>query len=320
MLWEWQRCLGRWRVSVESDDVGITGRVLWGKLAMSVVTAIPGTAASENVMAVAMRLAAITGEPLRVLCSMPGSTRSGWSGETLEAITLGTGLPIVQTMTVRAPHRALIAQARSSDCSLVVTVAAHWAEVGARWRVRHLLGWSPVTVVPCGYQCQSPRWPSRVAVLYRHRPGDIRALSWAARLAACSDEMTMRVLTLVPDPDHLPPTAPPVTPESCAKLRAVRLDGLARALADLSSRVPSRIRVTCDVVRTWDPGLVIPAFSDLDCLVCVIDPFGLVSRGCFDGLTGSFVRRARCPVLVTSPQLKRSLVSPGSGAWSRYFT
>jgi nucleotide-binding universal stress UspA family protein len=277
-----------------------------------IVVGVDGTASGLDAVALAVRVARVTGAPLLVACVYPEGRRSSLEaaaaahGPANKALEEARALadeaaPEYRTVPSSSPARGLAQLAEEEDAAMVV-VGSHRAGAvgrvvsgGTGERLLHGSG-CPVAMAPRGYRRQATDKLRRIGVAFVDTPDGHEALARGADLASRSG-LPLTVLSVVGvHPNWLVPEA--VRPEQDTVPAEVREDyqeALDRALAGL----PEGVQATGELLY----GEVVDELSmvgerGVDLLVCGSRGYGPVRRVLLGTVSSALLRQASVPVLV----------------------
>jgi nucleotide-binding universal stress UspA family protein len=275
-----------------------------------IVVGVDGTGSGQDAVALAVRLAQATGDPLIVACVYPEGRRSGAAadvrGPAAKALEAARALAEEATAEYRtvpsgSPARGLAELAEEEDAAMVVVGSHHSgafgrvASGGTAERLLHGSG-CPVAVAPRGYRQRVSDKLRRIGVAFVDTPDGHEAVRHAADLTARS-VLPLTLFSVVSvHPNWLVPEA--VRPEAETIPIEVRKDyqeALDRALAGL----PDGVQATGELLY----GEVVDELSmvgerGVDLLVCGSRGYGPVRRVLLGTVSSALVRQASVPVLV----------------------
>ncbi len=275
------------------------------------VVGVDGTGSGLDAVALAIRLAQATGDPLLVACVYPEGRRSGFdaaavrgpAAQALEAArALAEEAPAeYRTVPSSSPARGLAELAEEEDAAVVV-VGSHRggafgrvASGGTAERLLHGSG-CPVAVAPRGYRRRVTDKLRRVGVAFVGTPDGLEAVGHAADLAARSGlPLTLYSVVGVHVDWFVPEAVRPEEETVPAEVRTEYQEALDRALAGL----PDGVQATGELLY----GEVVDELSVVgergaDLLVCGSRGYGPVRRVLLGTVSAALVRQASVPVLV----------------------
>jgi nucleotide-binding universal stress UspA family protein len=277
-----------------------------------IVVGVDGTGSGQDAVALAVRLAQATGDPLLVACVYPEGRRSspeaaaavrGPAGKALEAAGALAEEATAEYRTVPSgsPARGLAELAEEEDAAMVVVGSHRGGAIGrvaSGGTAERLLHGShcPVAVAPRGYRQRVTDKLRRIGVAFVDTPDGHEAVRHAAGLAARSG-LPLTVFSVVGvHPNWFVPEA--VRPEEETVPIEVRKDyqeALDRVLAGL----PDGVQATGELLY----GEVVDELSmvgerGVDLLVCGSRGYGPVRRVLLGTVSSALVRQASVPVLV----------------------
>jgi nucleotide-binding universal stress UspA family protein len=277
-----------------------------------IVVGVDGTGSGLDAVALAVRLAQATGDPLLVACVYPEGRRSsldaaaaahGPAGKALEAARALAEEATAEYRTVPSgsPARGLAELAEQEDAAMVV-VGSHRsgafgrvASGGTAERLLHGSG-CPVAVAPRGYRQRVTDKLRRVGVAFVDTPDGHEAVRHAADLAVRSGlPLTVYAVVSVHVNWFVPEAVRPEEETVPAEVRKDYQEGLDRALAGL----PDGVQATGELLY----GEVVDELSMVaergaDLLVCGSRGYGPVRRVLLGTVSAALVRQASVPVLV----------------------
>jgi nucleotide-binding universal stress UspA family protein len=276
-----------------------------------ILVGVDGTGSGLDAVALAVRLAQATGEPLLVACVYPEGRRSrldadavrGPAATALEAARALAEEAAAEYRTVPSgsPARGLAELAEQEDAATVV-VGSHRsgafgrvASGGTAERLLHGSG-CPVAVAPRGYRRRVTDKLRRIGVAFVGSPDGHEAVRHAADLAARSGLPLALFSVVGVHANWFVPEA--VRPENETVPVEVRQDyqeALDRALAGL----PDGVQATGELLY----GEVVDELSvvgerGVDLLVCGSRGYGPVRRVLLGTVSAALVRQASVPILV----------------------
>jgi nucleotide-binding universal stress UspA family protein len=277
-----------------------------------IVVGVDGTGSGLDAVALAVRLAQATGDPLLVACVYPEGRRSsldaaaaahGPAGKALEAARALAEEATAEYRTVPSgsPARGLAELAEQEDAAMVV-VGSHRsgafgrvASGGTAERLLHGSG-CPVAVAPRGYRQRVTDKLRRIGVAFVDTPDGHEAVRRAADLAARSGlPLTLFSVVGVHVNWFVPEAVRPEEETVPAEVRKDYQEALDRALAGL----PDGVQATGELLY----GEVVDELSMVaergaDLLVCGSRGYGPVRRVLLGTVSSALVRQASVPVLV----------------------
>jgi nucleotide-binding universal stress UspA family protein len=277
-----------------------------------IVIGVDGTGSGQDAVALAVRLAQATGDPLIVACVYPEGRRSspeaaaavrGPAGKALEAARALAEEATAEYRTVPSgsPARGLAELAEEEDAAMVV-VGSHRggafgrvASGGTAERLLHGSG-CPVAVAPRGYRQRVTDKLRRAGVAFVDTPDGHEAVRRAADLAARSGlPLTVFSVVSVHTNWFVPEAVRPEEETVPVEVRTEYQEALDRALAGL----PDGVQATGELLY----GEVVDELSVVgergaDLLVCGSRGYGPVRRVLLGTVSAALVRQASVPVLV----------------------
>jgi nucleotide-binding universal stress UspA family protein len=277
-----------------------------------IVVGVDGTGSGQDAVALAVRLAQATGDPLLVACVYPEGRRSspeaaaavrGPAGKALEAARALAEEATAEYRTVPSgsPARGLAELAEEEDAAMVV-VGSHRggafgrvASGGTAERLLHGSG-CPVAVAPRGYRQRVTDKLRRVGVAFVDTPDGHEAVRYAADLAARSGlPLTLFSVVGVHINWFVPEAVRPEEETVPIEVRKDYQEALDRALAGL----PEGVQASGELLY----GEVVDELSmvgerGVDLLVCGSRGYGPVRRVLLGTVSAALVRQASVPVLV----------------------
>jgi nucleotide-binding universal stress UspA family protein len=276
-----------------------------------IVVGVDGTGSGLDAVALAVRLAQATGDPLIVACVYPEGRRSGDAAaavrgpaakalEAAQALAEETAAEY-RTVPSGSPARGLAELAEQEDAAMVVVGSHRGGAIGrvasgsTAERLLHGSG-CPVAVAPRGYRQRVTDKLRRVGVAFVDTPDGHEAVRHAADLAARSGLPLTLYSVVGVHPNWFVPEA--VRPEEETIPIEVRKDyqeALDRALAGL----PDGVQAAGELLY----GEVVDELSmvserGVDLLVCGSRGYGPVRRVLLGTVSSALVRQASVPVLV----------------------
>jgi len=278
----------------------------------SIVVGVDGTGSGLDAVALAVRVARATGDPLLLACIYPGDGRSGVDDDAavqrpassaLEAARELVGEVAVEYRTApsSSPARGLAELAEQEDAAMVV-VGSHrrgaFGRVASGVTAERLLHGSgcPVAVAPRGYRRRGTDKLRRIGVAFVDTPDGREAVRRAAELAARSGlPLTLYSVVAVHINWFVPEAVRPEEETVPAEVREDYQEALDRALAGL----PDGVQATGELLY----GEVVDELSvvgerGVDLLVCGSRGYGPVRRVLLGTVSAALVRQASIPVLV----------------------
>jgi nucleotide-binding universal stress UspA family protein len=278
----------------------------------SIVVGVDGTGSGLDAVALAVRVARATGDPLLLACIYPGDGRSGVDDDAavqrpassaLEAARELVGEVAVEYRTApsSSPARGLAELAEQEDAAMVV-VGSHrrgaFGRVASGVTAERLLHGSgcPVAVAPRGYRRRGTDKLRRIGVAFVDTPDGREAVRRAAELAARSGlPLTLYSVVAVHINWFVPEAVRPEDETVPAEVREDYQEALDRALAGL----PDGVQATGELLY----GEVVDELSvvgerGVDLLVCGSRGYGPVRRVLLGTVSSALVRQASIPVLV----------------------
>jgi nucleotide-binding universal stress UspA family protein len=277
-----------------------------------IVIGVDGTGSGQDAVALAVRLAQATGDPLIVACVYPEGRRSspeaaaavrGPAGKALEAARALAEEATAEYRTVPSgsPARGLAELAEEEDAAMVV-VGSHRggafgrvASGGTAERLLHGSG-CPVAVAPRGYRQRVTDKLRRVGVAFVDTPDGHEAVRYAADLGTRSGlPITLYSVVGVHHDWFVPEAVRPEEETLPVEVREDYQQALDRALAGL----PEGVQATGELLY----GEVVDELSmvgerGVDLLVCGSRGYGPVRRVLLGTVSAALVRQASVPVLV----------------------
>jgi nucleotide-binding universal stress UspA family protein len=276
-----------------------------------IVVGVDGTGSGLDAVALAVRLARATGDPLLVACVYPGDRRAAEDGEAVrgpaaDALKAAHELTGEVAVDYRAapsssPARGLAELAEQEDAAMVV-VGSHRrgafgrvASGGTAERLLHGSG-CPVAVAPRGYRRRDTDKLRRIGVAFVDTPDGHEAVRYAADLATRSGlPLTLFSVVGVHANWFVPEAVRPEEETVPAEVREDYQEALDRALAGL----PDGVWATGELLY----GEVVDELSvvgerGVDLLVCGSRGYGPVRRVLLGTVSAALVRQASVPVLV----------------------
>jgi nucleotide-binding universal stress UspA family protein len=276
-----------------------------------IVVGVDGTGSGLDAVALAVRLARATRDPLIVACVYPrGHAPSGdddaakeQAAKALEsARELLGGLTVeYRTTASSSPARGLSELAEQEDAAMTV-VGSHRrgpfgrvASGGTAERLLHGSG-CPVAVAPRGYRRREQAGLRRIGVAFVGTPDGHEAVRHAADLAARSGlPLTLFSVVSVHHTWFVPEAVRPEEETIPVEVRKDYQEALDRALAGL----PDGVKATGELLY----GDVVDELSvvgerGVDLLVCGSRGYGPVRRVLLGTVSAALVRQASIPVLV----------------------
>jgi nucleotide-binding universal stress UspA family protein len=276
-----------------------------------IVVGVDGTGSGLDAVALAVRLAQATGDPLIVACVYPEGRRSGDAAaavrgpaakalEAAQALAEETAAEY-RTVPSGSPARGLAELAEQEDAAMVVVGSHRGGAIGrvasgsTAERLLHGSG-CPVAVAPRGYRQRVTDKLRRIGVAFVDTPDGHEAVRHAADLAARSGLPLTLYSVVGVHPNWFVPEA--VRPEEETIPIEVRKDyqeALDRALAGL----PDGVQAAGELLY----GEVVDELSmvserGVDLLVGGSRGYGPVRRVLLGTVSSALVRQASVPVLV----------------------
>jgi nucleotide-binding universal stress UspA family protein len=276
-----------------------------------IVVGVDGTGSGQDAVALAVRLAQATGDPLLVACVYPEGRRSqldadavrGPAAKALEAAWALAEEAAAEYRTVPSgsPARGLAELAEEEDAALLV-VGSHRsgafgrvASGGTAERLLHGSG-CPVAVAPRGYRRRVTDKLRRLGVAFADTPDGHEAVRYAADLAARSGlPLTLFSVVAVHANWFVPEAVRPEEETVPVEVRQDYQEALDRALTGL----PDGVQATAELRY----GEVVDELSMVgergaDLLVCGSRGYGPVRRVLLGTVSAALVRQASVPLLV----------------------
>jgi nucleotide-binding universal stress UspA family protein len=276
-----------------------------------IVAGVDGTGTGLDAVALAVRLARATGDPLLVACVYPSGPRSGGddsvarqaAAKALEPVRelVGELTAEYQMTASSSPARGLAELAEAEDAAMVV-VGSHRAgafgRVASGGTAERLLHGSacPVAVAPRGYRRRGADKLGRIGVAFIDSPDGREAVAYAAGLAARSGlPLTLVSVVTVHHTWFVPEAVRPEEETVPIQVRKEYQEALDRALAEL----PDGVQATGELLY----GEVVDELSvvgerGVDLLVCGSRGYGPLRRVLLGTVSSALVRQASVPVLV----------------------
>jgi nucleotide-binding universal stress UspA family protein len=277
----------------------------------SIVVGVDGTGSGLDAVALAVRLARATGDPLLLACIYPDDRPSsvdddavlGPASSALEAARELVGEVAVEYRMApsSSPARGLAELAEQEDAGMVV-VGSHRrgafgrvASGGTAERLLHGSG-CPVAVAPRGYRRRGTDKLGRIGVAFVDTPDGHEAVRYAADLAARSGlPLTLYSVVTVHANWFVPEAVRPEEQTVPAEVRKDYQEALDRALAGLPDGVPASGELLYGEVVDE---LSVVGERGVDLLVCGSRGYGPVRRVLLGTVSSALVRQASIPVLV----------------------
>jgi nucleotide-binding universal stress UspA family protein len=276
-----------------------------------IVVGVDGTGSGLDAVALAVRQAQATGDPLLVACVYPEGRRSRLDadavrGPAAKALEAARGLAEeaaaeYRTVPASSPARGLAELAEEEAAALVV-VGSHRsgafgrvASGGTAERLLHGSG-CPVAVAPRGYRKRVSDKLRRIGVAFVDTPDGHEAVRYAADLAARSGlPLTLFSVVGVHANWFVPEAVRPEEETVPVEVRQDYQEALDRALAGL----PDGVQATAELLY----GEVVDELSmvgerGVDLLVCGSRGYGPVRRVLLGTISAALVRQASVPLLV----------------------
>jgi nucleotide-binding universal stress UspA family protein len=278
----------------------------------SIVAGVDGTGSGLDAVALAVRLAAATGDPLVVACVYPEGGRSsledaaavhGPAANALEAARelAGEAAADYRTVPSSSPARGLAELAEAEDAAMVV-VGSHrggaFGRVASGGTGERLLQGSgcPVAVAPRGYRRRAADKLRRVGVAFADTPDGHEAVRRAADLAARAGlPLTLYSVVQVHTNWFVPETVRPEEQLVPAEVRQDYQRALDRALAGLPGGLEANGELLFGEVVDE---LAVVGERGADLLVCGSRGYGPVRRVLLGTVSSALVRQASVPVFV----------------------
>jgi nucleotide-binding universal stress UspA family protein len=275
-----------------------------------IVAGVDGTGSGQDAVALAVRVARVTGDPLLVACVYPEDRRSGRDaavhGPAADALEAARGLAEeaaadYRTVPSSSPARGLAELAEEEDAAMVV-VGSHrggaFGRVASGGTAERLLHGSscPVAVAPRGYRRRVTDKLRGVGGPFPPPPDGQEAVRRAADLAARSG-LPLTLFSVIPVRTNwfVPEVVRPEEQTVPAEVRRDYQQALDRALAAM----PEGVEATGELLY----GEVVDELSVVgergaDLLVCGSRGYGPVRRVLLGTVSAALVRQAAVPVLV----------------------
>jgi nucleotide-binding universal stress UspA family protein len=277
-----------------------------------IVAGVDGTGSGLDAVALAVRLAQLTGDPLIVACVYPEGRNSsldaaaaahGPAAKALEAASELAGEAGAEYRTVpsSSPARGLAELAEEEGAAMLVAGShrggafGRVASGGTAERLLHGSG-CPVAVAPRGYRKRVTDKLRRVGVAFADTPDGHEAVRHAADLAERSGlPLTLFSVVAVHANWFVPEAVRPEEETIPVEVRKDAQEALDRALAGL----PDGVRATGQLLY----GEVVDELSMVgeqgaDLLICGSRGYGPVRRVLLGTVSAALVRQASVPVLV----------------------
>jgi nucleotide-binding universal stress UspA family protein len=277
-----------------------------------IVVGVDGTGSGLDAVALAVRLAQATGDPLVVACVYPEGRRPtlegaaavhGPAAKALEAARALAEEAAAEYRTVPSgsPARGLAELAEEEDAAMLV-VGSHRggafgrvASGGTAERLLHGSG-CPVAVAPRGYRQRVTDKLRRVGVAFVDTPDGHEAVRYAADLAVRSGlPLTVSSVVAVHTNWFVPEAVRPEEETVPVEVRKDYQEALDRALAGLPDGVPATGELRYGEVVDE---LSMVGERGVDLLVCGSRGYGPVRRVLLGTVSAALVRQASVPVLV----------------------
>jgi nucleotide-binding universal stress UspA family protein len=276
-----------------------------------IVVGVDGTGSGLDAVALATRLAHVTGDPMIVACVYPQGRRSsldadavrGPAAKALEAareLADEAGAEY-RTVSSSSPARGL-AELAEEDGAAMVVVGSHrsgaFGRVASGNTAERLLHGSgcPVAVTPRGYRRRITDKLRRIGVAFVDTPDGHEAVRHAAGLAARAGlPLALYSVVSVHANWFVPEAVRPEEETVPVEVRKDYQEALDRALAEL----PEGVQATGELLY----GEVVDELSvvgerGVDLLVCGSRGYGPVRRVLLGTVSAALVRQASMPVLV----------------------
>jgi nucleotide-binding universal stress UspA family protein len=276
-----------------------------------IVTGVDGTGSGLDAVALAARLAQITGDPLIVACVYPEGGRSGLDaaavrGPAAKALEAASELADevgaeYRTVPSSSPARGLAELAEEEGAAMVVAGSHRsgaFGRVASGATAERLLHGSgcPVAVAPRGYRRRITDKLRRIGVAFVDTPDGREAVRHGADLAARSGlPLTLYSVVGVHTNWFVPEAVRPEEETVPVEVRKDYQEALDRVLGEL----PDGVRATGELLY----GDVVDELSvvgerGVDLLVCGSRGYGPVRRVLLGTVSAALVRQASVPVLV----------------------
>jgi nucleotide-binding universal stress UspA family protein len=277
-----------------------------------ILAGVDGTGSGLDAVALAVRLARATGDPLIVACVYPegrhasldaAAVAHGPAAKALEAageLADEAGAEY-RTVSSSSPARGLAELAEEEGAAMVVAgshrsgAIGRVASGGTAERLLHGSG-CPVAVAPRGYRKRVTDKLRRIGVAFVDTPDGREAVRHAADLAARSGlPLTALSVVTVHHTWFVPEIVRPEEETVPVEVRKEYQEALDRALAEL----PDGVRATGELLY----GEVVDELAKVgergvDLLVCGSRGYGPVRRVLLGTVSAALVRQAAVPVLV----------------------
>ncbi len=282
----------------------------------TIIVAVDASQGSSDAIALASKLAGITGSTLTLVNVFPydlhpsrASNREFEaylrqdSDDLLERLRAAHGDEAVEVKAIPnpSPSRGLHELAEQEDAGLIVVGSTHTGRAGRivpGSTVERLLHGSPcpVAVAPEGYAERAGEEPAIIGCGYDGSPAAQRALEAARRIAAATGAQLRVIRVFEPLAYDLPPGA-----VAAGGLASYNLTLRERASMDLDSAIASveSEREIDTQFAVGDPVRVLATASEeLDLLVLGSRGYGPMHAVLVGGVSGRLVSEAACPVIV----------------------
>jgi nucleotide-binding universal stress UspA family protein len=276
-----------------------------------IVVGVDGTGSGVDAVALAVRLARATGDPLVVACVYPRDARPGSGGDAARgpaAKALESARELVGDLAAQyratassSPARGL-AELSEHEGAATVVVGSHRRGVFGRVtsgntaeRLLHGSG-CPVAVAPRGYRRRDAGGLRRVGVAFVDTPDGHEAVRHAAALAARAGlPVTLYSVVSVHANWFVPEVVRPEEETVPIEVRKEYQEALDRAVAGLPAGVPATGELLYGEVVDE---LSVVGERGVDLLVCGSRGYGPVRRVLLGTVSSVLLRQASVPVLV----------------------
>jgi nucleotide-binding universal stress UspA family protein len=277
-----------------------------------IVVGVDGTGSGLDAVALAVRLAQLTGDPLIVACVYPEGRRSSLDDAAAAHGPAATALEAAReladeagaeyrTVPSSSPARGLAELAEEEGAAMVVAGShrggafGRVASGGTAERLLHGSG-CPVAVAPRGYRKRVADKLRRVGVAFADTPDGREAVRHAAELAARSGlPLTLFSVVSVHVNWFVPEAVRPEEETVPAEVRKEYQEELDRALAGLSDGVQATGELLYGEVVDE---LSVVGERGVDLLVCGSRGYGPVRRVLLGTVSSALVRQSSVPILV----------------------